>query len=249
MSFTLPLLLPSNIKVRMLSISMSFCAPQVLLSIDHESLFYLVLCLLCFSWLVFECKEGDREFREYSFSENGTDERKLKREDVRRACFYLFFLIYSFFGTGNIASINSFNPISILAFVSVFNPFVMGFLCILKIFNPLQLVSCFFQAIQITIKIPAYPFFLLLIIISDFTACHFFFLIKDSGSWLEIGTSISHYVIIMAFILFHFILFTLSKFLTHTCLIVSISTKIKHLVMYLPRIFKKRQSKQSFAIF
>lgn len=38
----------------------------------------------------------------------------------------------------------------------------------------------------------------MVLIISDIMALHFFFLVKDDGSWLDIGTSISHYVIVMS---------------------------------------------------
>lgn len=34
-------------------------------------------------------------------------------------------------------------------------------------------------------------------VISNFIAMHFFWWLKDDGSWLDIGTSISHYIIAM----------------------------------------------------
>ena len=37
-----------------------------------------------------------------------------------------------------------------------------------------------------------------LMIIANFLAIHFFAMLKDEGSWLEIGESISHYVIGMS---------------------------------------------------
>ena len=211
----------------------------MLLSIAHESFFYVSLCALCYSWLVLESKKNEKELNEECFREGAVSTRALQCEDVRRACFYLFLFIFSFFGTGNIASINSFDPTSILAFVSVFNPFVMGFLCIFRVLNPLQLTSCFFQAIQFSINIPPYPFFLLLLIISDFMACHFFFMVRDSGSWLDIGISISHYVIIMSFIIFFFILFMLSKVLTHTRLYVKNVFNFSRVFYYLKNYNKR----------
>ncbi|VDP69583.1 unnamed protein product [Echinostoma caproni] len=36
-------------------------------------------------------------------------------------------------------------------------------------------------------------------VLSNFVAAHFFAWLRDEGSWLEIGNSISHYVIAMAF--------------------------------------------------
>jgi len=47
---------------------------------------------------------------------------------------------------------------------------------------------------------------------------HFFFLVRDHGSWLEIGMSISHYVIVMAMILFLLLLLMLSKLFTDVTL-------------------------------
>jgi len=48
---------------------------------------------------------------------------------------------------------------------------------------------------------------------------HFFFLVRDHGSWLEIGLSISHYVIVMAMILFLLLLLVLSKLFTDVTLV------------------------------
>ncbi len=44
---------------------------------------------------------------------------------------------------------------------------------------------------------------------------HFFFLVQDYGSWLEIGTSISHYVIVMSMICFLYILLFVSRAFTN----------------------------------
>ncbi|XP_013385617.1 GPI ethanolamine phosphate transferase 1-like [Lingula anatina] len=44
----------------------------------------------------------------------------------------VFMIISAFFGTGNIASINSFDPASVYCFLTVFSPFVMGALMLWK---------------------------------------------------------------------------------------------------------------------
>ncbi len=44
----------------------------------------------------------------------------------------IFLLVTAFFGTGNIASINSFDPTSVYCFLTVFSPFTMGTLMMWK---------------------------------------------------------------------------------------------------------------------
>ena len=49
--------------------------------------------------------------------------------------------------------------------------------------------------------------FLLVLLFSDILGLHFFFLVRDTGSWEEIGTSLSHYVIAEATVIFLQLLF------------------------------------------
>ena len=53
--------------------------------------------------------------------------------DVLTAFVFLHFSVVSFFGTGNIASLNSFDPRSIACLVSIFSPFLMGGLLLFKV--------------------------------------------------------------------------------------------------------------------
>lgn len=53
----------------------------------------------------------------------------------------------AFFGTGNIASLNSFNPSSLRCFISIFSPFTMAALLIFKIFLPCFAIAIVFAFI------------------------------------------------------------------------------------------------------
>uniref|UniRef100_A0A7N5ZVB8 GPI ethanolamine phosphate transferase 1 n=1 Tax=Anabas testudineus TaxID=64144 RepID=A0A7N5ZVB8_ANATE len=86
----------------------------------------------------------------------------------------------------------SFDPASVYCFLTVFNPFIMGGLMMWKVIIPFIIVMCTFETIQV----------------------HFFFLVQDHGSWLDIGTSISHYVIVMSMTIFLMLLSVVTHILT-----------------------------------
>uniref|UniRef100_A0A8D3DYB2 GPI ethanolamine phosphate transferase 1 n=1 Tax=Scophthalmus maximus TaxID=52904 RepID=A0A8D3DYB2_SCOMX len=86
----------------------------------------------------------------------------------------------------------SFDPASVYCFLTVFKPFIMGGLMMWKVIIPFIIVMCTFETIQV----------------------HFFFLVQDYGSWLDIGTSISHYVIVMSMTIFLMLLSVFTHILT-----------------------------------
>ncbi|XP_070276502.1 GPI ethanolamine phosphate transferase 1 isoform X4 [Myotis yumanensis] len=219
-SFVVPLLSPRNLLERLFSILVSSMSAYLLLSRGYEALFPLVLSCLMFVWIHMEqetlqqsgvsCKQKVTSIH-FSYNTDITQFRQLCLDDIRRAFFLVFFLVTAFFGTGNIASINSFDLASVYCFLTVFSPFMMGALMLWKIFIPFVLVMCAFEAVQLTTQLSSKSLFLMVLVISDIMALaqfqttsikqhhdkHFFFLVKDYGSWLDIGTSISHYVIVM----------------------------------------------------
>ncbi|XP_032458750.1 GPI ethanolamine phosphate transferase 1 isoform X5 [Phocoena sinus] len=189
----------------------------------YEALFPLVLSCLMFVWIHMEqetlpqsvvfCKQKVSSIQ-FTYNTDITQFRDLYLDDIRRAFFLVFFLMTAFFGTGNIASINSFDLASVYCFLTVFSPYMMGALMMWKILIPFALVMCAFEAVQLTTQLSSKSLFLIVINISDIMALHFFFLIKDYGSWLDIGTSISHYVIVMSLTIFLVFLNGLAQMLT-----------------------------------
>lgn len=222
-SMLVPLLSSTRLFHRLLSIFLSLTATYLLLSTGAEALFPPVLSWLMFVWINMEQEamhsQGTatkQELCTIDFSDNVdiAKVRQLKLDDIRRSYFFVFFIITAFFGTGNIASINSFDPASVYCFLTVFNPFIMGGLMMWKVIIPFIIVMCTFESIQVATQLSSRSLFLIVLVISDLMALHFFFRVQDYGSWLDIGTSISHYVIVMSMTIFLMLLSLVTHILT-----------------------------------
>ncbi|RPA72718.1 PigN-domain-containing protein [Ascobolus immersus RN42] len=129
--------------------------------------------------------------------------RPLHLSDTRIALFFFFFIQVAFFGTGNIASISSFSLDSVYRLIPIFNPFTMGALLIYKILIPFTLISAFLGILNKAIGMAPSAVFMVVMAISDVLTLNFFYMVKDEGSWLEIGSTISHFCI--ASLLFVFV--------------------------------------------
>ncbi len=149
----------------------------------------------------------------------------ITRDDFIRALTFVTFVIVSFFGTGNIASLNSFDPRSIQTMVTTFNPFLMGSLLLLKVVLPFFTVALFAFAVQFISQMPQKALFWMVLAFSDVMGLHFFFMVTDQGSWLDIGTSLSHFIIVESTVIFLQIMFQLACF-SMKCDLLSLPKKL-----------------------
>ncbi|VDK38905.1 unnamed protein product [Taenia asiatica] len=202
---------------RLVGLTLAFFIPFSLMNVFYEGFFFLTLATVVFTWIWLE---SGLEFHEFYSLRLATESQgkptsagglfHMDLASLRRPFFYIFFVIYSFFGTGNIASVNTFDPISVYCFMTVLNPAAMGTLLIFKILCPIVLVGIAYGLIgQVKESLGSataspqihgalHPETTFLMIIANFLAVHFFAVLKDEGSWLDIGESISHYVIAMS---------------------------------------------------
>jgi len=148
--------------------------------------------------------------------------RKLTLSDARIALFFFVLLQTGFFGTGNIASISSFSLESVYRLVPVFDPFLMGALLVFKLLVPFAgtplgeqqltaVISANLGILNRKLHVPPSSLFMIVLTISDILTLNFFYLVRDEGSWLDIGTSISHFCISNLLILFVIALEQLSE--------------------------------------
>lgn len=68
-------------------------------------------------------------------------------------------------------------------------------LLLFKLLTPYIALASLSSVLNHTLRLPPFALFILAATLSDVLALHFFFLVSDQGSWLEIGSSISNYAI------------------------------------------------------
>ncbi|KAH8309202.1 hypothetical protein KR059_006857 [Drosophila kikkawai] len=114
---------------------------------------------------------------------------------LRLAFTLLLYTFFSLFGSGNIASISSFDPNIARCFLSHFAPFVIMGLVLLKLLLPVVLVMAVVYAHSEFVRQHEEQIYICLLLICDVMGLNFLFLVRNQGSWLDIGSSISHFVI------------------------------------------------------
>ncbi|CAN6279002.1 unnamed protein product [Urochloa humidicola] len=228
-AMVLPLFSPPSVLSRLTSIFLGFAPPFLLLSIGYEAVFYSAFSMVLIGWIFVEsanlyCSEESGSARRRSLVDGsvfGYEERHLQLSDLRIPLLFVILFNVAFFGTGNFASIASFEISSVYRFITVFSPFLMAGLLIFKLFIPFMLVICTFSAITKIVRIPRLGCYFLVILLSDVMTIHFFFLVRNTGSWMEIGNSISHFGIVSAQVVFVLLLFALTNIYTRDIVVSS----------------------------
>lgn len=184
----------------------------MILTISYEGLFYVAFWVTLVAWVRLEYEVYMESTKKMdvpveSASSNGSTElkqvpaslpnpyRPLTLSDARVALFFFVFLQSAFFSTGNIASISGFSLESVARLIPIFDPFSQGALLILKLMIPFALVSANLGILNKRIGVAPSALFMVVMAISDILTLYFFWVVKDEGSWLEIGSTISHFAI------------------------------------------------------
>ncbi|OTA37410.1 hypothetical protein BTJ68_02235 [Hortaea werneckii EXF-2000] len=205
---------------RLVVVFLAFGPLFIILTISYEGLFYFAIAITLLSWVRLE----HRIYRHFS-SATSTDATKPSRElsspltpamsaasdreaalksgdyraltlsDARICLFFLYLLQSAFFSTGNIASVSSFSLDAVYRLLPIFDPFSQGALLLLKMLAPFALVSANLGILTKRLKLQGGSLFAVVMGISDYLTLRFFWEVRDEGSWLDIGESISMFVI------------------------------------------------------
>ncbi|KAF2864515.1 putative phosphatidylinositolglycan class N [Piedraia hortae CBS 480.64] len=173
---------------RLAVLFLSFGPLFIILTISYEGLFYLSIAITLITWVNLEHKLQNQ-------SPSSPPTRPLTLSDARISLFFLYLLQSAFFSTGNIASISSFSLDAVYRLLPVFDPFSQGALLLLKLLAPFALVSANLGILTKRLRLQGGSLFAVVLGISDYLTLRFFWLVRDEGSWLEIGESISMFVI------------------------------------------------------
>ncbi|KAF8345663.1 Phosphatidylinositolglycan class N-domain-containing protein [Amanita rubescens] len=215
-SATLPFLhLPMHrtISSRVLTYFLGFGPCFVILSISAEGMFYSAYSVTLVMWILVEgivrkyrqavsigtlspAVASSASTTSNSSSDGGKEGQtkpggyRFQLDDLRIALFFLFFVQVGFFGTGK-----SFYLEPVYRLIPKFSPFFMTALLIFKIIVPYIILSVTFAVLNSTLQLPPFSLLLVALTLTDGMTLTFFFQVQDTGSWLEIGQSISFFCI------------------------------------------------------
>ncbi|XP_064292970.1 GPI ethanolamine phosphate transferase 1-like isoform X2 [Plodia interpunctella] len=225
-SLILPVIFSTRLICRLMAINTSLLIFYLLLSVSHEGLFMVVLIVNVTCWLLIEFRVLDlknSKILDLTFEEMDKQptqiisiERSISNEDFRRSFIFIVYIILAFFGTGNIASLNSFEVRWVTCFITSFKPFIITGLIMLKTLAPFMAVACSFRGIQHLTKAPTGYLVIIVLIYSNIMGIQLLYNVQNTGSWLDIGTSISQFVIVQVVTLFIVLISQLAKIMTDT---------------------------------
>ncbi|KAL9605685.1 MAG: hypothetical protein Q9204_009488 [Flavoplaca sp. TL-2023a] len=195
---------------RLIVIFLTFSPSFVILTISYEGLFYFAFCTTLITWIRLEhsiYKFSNRKPTSPTTKPHRTtttdalstkplpQHRPLTISDIRISLFFFYLLQSAFFSTGNIASVSSFSLDAVYRLIPIFDPFSQTALLLFKILIPFAVISASLGILNLRLGLEPSALFMVVMALSDVMTLNFFWMVRDEGSWLDIGTSISHFVI------------------------------------------------------
>lgn len=171
--------------VRLFTIFTAFIPFYLLTSMSYELIFMSFFTVQLILWMNMEKKMAVEDAD--------------MCEDLQKSLIFVAFIFIGYFGPGNMASLNSFDPMWVRFLLSTFCPLSITVLIFLKLTLPFLYTSCVFRNIVMTRRLNLTRCFCIILIISDVMVFYFMFNVSNVGSWAEIGMSLSHFVVVECF--------------------------------------------------
>jgi GPI ethanolamine phosphate transferase 1 len=204
---------------------LAFAPIFVILTISYEGLFYVAFSATILTWvqlehMIFQHAQSNPPSLAASGSSPVNNETKSKAKqhakssnekgayraltisDIRPSLFTLYLLQSAFFSTGNIASVASFSLDAVYRLIPIFDPFSQGALLMFKILVPFIILSAALGILNKRLGFAPGTLFMGLIVFGDWLTINFFWMVRDEGSWLEIGETISRFCIVSGLCVF-----------------------------------------------
>lgn len=196
---------------RTVSVFLGLAPAFTILGTSYEGLFYCALGVTLLLWIYLE-QAIDTFSQTVSgpskvTNKDGSDRmlmqtRSLSASDFRRGFFFFFLVNSAFFSTGNVASASNFTLDAVIRLLPHLNYVYQGLLLIFKILAPMVLVSVAALVVGARVGLPPSALTMVVMTICDYLVVRFFWQVRVEGSWLEIGTTLSHFCIGSLFSIF-----------------------------------------------
>ena len=189
---------------------------------SYEGLFLIIFYNYLQLWIKMKWHEKE-EKQNYNKIE-GVKNNNFNLIDI----FMYMFLVYSsFFSTENIVSISEFNISSVIRFVSELWPKTKIILILIKTLIPNIFITTALFEICRQYNYSTFDSLIMITAMCEIINIKFFFRIKDSGSWFQIGMSIAFFIISNAIVFIQFFIFFLVKCISWIDIKINISSYMK----------------------
>lgn len=178
-------------RARFWALALGCAVPGTLLAVHVESAALLAFAAALDAWCALEAAAESAAAGGDGAGAPAAGVRTIGARDVRRALLALLLANVSFFASGNVASVASFDLAAAFRFVTRFAPFTMAALLIAKLVLPLALLAYALGVQRARARLPAMASLLAGTVLAAALTLRFFLRVRVAGSWREIGSSVT----------------------------------------------------------
>uniref|UniRef100_A0A1Y1L994 GPI ethanolamine phosphate transferase 1 n=1 Tax=Photinus pyralis TaxID=7054 RepID=A0A1Y1L994_PHOPY len=205
----IPTIFYKNLDTRILSSVLALAVPYTLMAIGFEHIFLGLFMRVIVKWSSTEKSRLQHANMNQRLTLYNTGDLRM----IEYTFFLLMFVMFGYFGVGNTASMNSFDPMWVRCFVTIFSPHTMAGLILIKLTIPFLIVLCGFKNLVGRMMGSSHFSFLVLMFFCDLMVITLLCFVTNEGSWLQIGVSVSRFVTVNVAIIAIIVLYQIASWL------------------------------------